>query len=111
MNKAKGIETEVTFEISKNVKWNVNYTFTQVDEALNKLIPKHKVNTAFEFHWNKGNINLSYQYTDVRNDFFFNGNTFANQKAILDSYRIVNFSIKQQIIKIAYHCLVQLPIF
>ncbi len=97
--KAKGIETEVTFEISKNLKWNANYTFTQVDEALDKLIPKHKVNAALDYHWNKGNVNLNYQYTDARNDIYYNGITFASQKAVLDSYRLVNFSIKQQIIK------------
>jgi vitamin B12 transporter len=97
--KAKGIETEVTFEISKNLKWNANYTFTQVDEALDKLIPKHKVNAALDYHWNKGNVNLNYQYTDARNDIYYNGITYANQKAVLDSYRLVNFSIKQQIIK------------
>jgi vitamin B12 transporter len=97
--KAKGVETEVTFEITKNLKWNANYTFTQVDEALDKLIPKHKVNAALDYHWNKGNVNLNYQYTDARNDIYYNGNIYANQKAVLDSYRLVNFSIKQQIIK------------
>lgn len=97
--KAKGIETEVTFEISKNLKWNANYTFTQVDEALDKLIPKHKVNAALDYHWNKGNVNLNYQYTYARNDIYYNGITYASQNAVLDSYRLVNFSIKQQIIK------------
>ena len=97
--KAKGIETEVTFEITKNLKWNANYTFTQVDEALDKLIPKHKVNAALDYHWNKGNVNLNYQYTDARNDIYYNGITYASQKAVLNSYRLVNFSIKQQIIK------------
>ncbi len=96
--KAKGIETDVTFEIAKNLKWNANYTFTQVDEALDKLIPKHKINAALDYHWNKGNVNLNYQYTDARKDVYYDI-MFMPQGVILDSFRLVNFSIKQQIIK------------
>jgi vitamin B12 transporter len=50
-NNAKGVETMVAYS-SSALKVNANYTFTQVEEPLSRLIPKHK-----------GNISLDYQAT------------------------------------------------
>jgi vitamin B12 transporter len=50
-NNAKGVETMVAYSFSSALKVNANYTFTQVEEPLSRLIPKHK-----------GNISLDYQH-------------------------------------------------
>jgi hypothetical protein len=42
----------VAYSFSSALKVNANYTFTQVEEPLSRLIPKHK-----------GNISLDYQGT------------------------------------------------
>lgn len=99
-NKVKGIETEITFAISENIKWISNYTFTQVDEALDRLIPKHKVNSSLDYQiCPRTTFNVNYQYVDGRNDAFFDGNTYATQKIVLDSYQLVNAAIRYELVK------------
>jgi vitamin B12 transporter len=100
MNKAKGVETEFSFALSEKINWNSNYTFTQVDKALDRLIPKHKVNSALDFQINERLFfNVDYQYVDSRNDAFFDGNTFATTKIVLGSYQLVNTSVRYELVK------------
>ncbi|TDD75312.1 TonB-dependent receptor [Flavobacterium caseinilyticum] len=100
MNKAKGVETEFSFALSEKINWNSNYTFTQVDKALDRLIPKHKVNSALDFQINdRLFFNVDYQYVDSRNDAFFDGATFATQNIVLDSYQLVNSSVRYELMK------------
>ena len=100
LNKAKGIETEIQFALSDKVKWNSNYTFTQVDEALNRLIPKHKINSSLDykvsdsFFWN-----VNYQYIDARKDAFFDGNNYATTQVKLGSYQVLNTLVRYEISK------------
>ena len=100
LNKAKGIETQLSWTLSNTVKWNSNYTYTQVDEALSRLIPKHKINSAMDvklterFFWN-----VNYQYVDARKDAFFDGNTYATTQVKLGSYQLVNTLTRYEIIK------------
>ena len=99
-NKAKGVETQLTFTMKPSIKFLANYTFTQVDEALDRLIPKHKVNTSLDFNVTKRLfLNVNYQYVDGRNDAFFDGNTFVNQKVLLGSYQLVNSLLRYDLIK------------
>jgi vitamin B12 transporter len=99
-NKAKGVETEITFVINENIKWISNYTFTQVDEALDRLIPKHKVNSSLDYQiCPRSTFNINYQYVDGRNDAFFDGNTYATQKIVLGSYQLVNANVRYELVK------------
>lgn len=99
-NKAKGIETELTYELTSQVTLNANYTFTQVDKDLDRLIPKHKANVSFDYQPNSRTLlNVNYQYFDTRNDAFFDGNTFAVTGVKLDSYQLLNFLTKYELIK------------
>ncbi len=100
INKAKGVETELSVDITKSIKWNANYTFTQVDEALDRLIPKHKINSSLDIQVNKrAFFNVNYQYFNARKDAFFDGNTFSVQNTNLGSYQLVNSSIRYDLIK------------
>jgi vitamin B12 transporter len=100
LNKSKGIETELRYKLSNAITLNSNYTFTEVDEKLRRLIPKHKVNTSIDVAITKRCfLNASYQYVDDRNDAFFDGATFGTIKAKLDSYQLVNSSLQYQLIK------------
>jgi vitamin B12 transporter len=99
-NKAKGIETEVNYTLNSTLKLSGNYTFTQVDEALNRLIPKHKANASVDFSPSKRLVfNVNYQYVDARLDAFYDGTTFSTVTAKLDSYQLVNTSIRYELIK------------
>lgn len=99
-NKAKGIETEITFDITSKLRVNANYTFTQVDQVLDRLIPKHKVNAGLDFQPSPRVLfNVNYQYFDARNDAFFDGNTFGTSIVKLDSYQLINALAKYELIK------------
>ena len=99
-NNARGIETEINFTVNDKVKLGGNYTFTQVDEALNRLIPKHKINTFLDVVvTNRLFFSANYQYVDGRQDAFFDGNTFATLTTILGSYQLVNASVKYELMK------------
>ncbi len=99
-NKAKGVETKVSYDVTSKLTFNANYTFTEVDKALDRLIPKHKVNGGIDFQPTPRILfNVSYQYFDARNDAFFDGNTFATANVKLDSYQLVNALIKYELIK------------
>ncbi len=100
VNKAKGVETEITFALNQKLKWISNYTFTQVDKALDRLIPKHKVNSSLDYQiCPKTTFNVNYQYVDGRNDAFFDGNTYATQKVVLGSYQLVNATARYELVK------------
>lgn len=99
-NKAKGVETGLSVAVSDQIKFNGNYTFTQVDEALNRLIPRHKANVSLDFQPSSRTLfNVSYQYFDARNDAFFDGTTFQTTTVELGSYQLFNFLFKQELIK------------
>jgi vitamin B12 transporter len=99
-NKAKGVETELTLDITAKLKLNGNYTFTQVDKALDRLIPKHKANASLDFQaTTRSFFNVSYQYFDARNDAFFDGNTYSTTIVKLGSYQLLNATAKYVLLK------------
>ena len=99
-NKAKGVETEITLALSQKLKWISNYTFTQVDKTLDRLIPKHKVNSSLDYQiFTRTTFNVNYQYVDGRNDAFFDGNTYGTNVVVLGSYQLVNASLNYELIK------------
>ena len=96
----RGVETEVKIDITSKVTVKGNYTFTQVDEALDRLIPKHKINAGLDFQpTSRTFFNVSYQYIGERQDAFFDGNTFDTQKIELSSYSLLNTTAKYELIK------------
>jgi vitamin B12 transporter len=88
---AKGIETMLSVSASEKLKFNANYTFTQLEEPLQRLIPKHKGNLSLDYEFSeKASFNMAYQYVDKRKDAFFDGGTYETTNVILDSYQLVN---------------------
>ncbi|QBZ99022.1 TonB-dependent receptor plug domain-containing protein [Flavobacterium sangjuense] len=98
--KAKGVETSLNIALTSKLQLNGNYTFTQVDEALDRLIPRHKVNAGLDFQPTTRTLfNVNYQYFDARNDAFYDANIFSVQPAKLGSYQLVNALVKYELIK------------
>lgn len=98
--KAKGIETSLNIAVTSKLQLNGNYTFTQVDKALDRLIPKHKANACLDFQaTSRALFSVNYQYFDARNDAFFDGNTFGVVNVKLGSYQLVNALVKYELIK------------
>jgi vitamin B12 transporter len=98
--KAKGVEASLNIALTSKLQLNGNYTFTQVDKALDRLIPKHKVNAGLGYQPNSRTfLSIDYQYFDARNDAFFDGNTFGVVTTQLGSYQLVNATAKYELIK------------
>lgn len=96
----KGLETSVNYSVTDKVRINANYTFTQPEEKLKRLIPKHKGNASVDFQpTSRLFLNLSYQYVGNRSDAYFDGGTFATVPVKLDAYQLVNFTVKHELIK------------
>ena len=99
-NKAKGVETSLTYAITNQLKVNGNYTYTQVDKKLDRLIPKHKVNASVDYQPTARTFfNVNYQYFDARNDAFFDGINYVTQRIKLGSYQLLNATAKYELIK------------
>jgi vitamin B12 transporter len=88
------------YSFSSALKVNANYTFTQVEEPLSRLIPKHKGNISLDYQATpRSFFNINYQFVDKRKDAFFDGGTFATTAVLLDSYQLVNAMAKYDVIK------------
>ncbi|WP_291118141.1 TonB-dependent receptor plug domain-containing protein [Flavobacterium sp. UBA6135] len=99
-NNVRGFETTLSYQVSSKLRLNGNYTFTDIRQELNRLIPKHKGNAAIDFQANDRTlVSLNYQYVDGRRDAFFDGGTFATTDVFLDSYQLINGLIKYDVLK------------
>ncbi|WP_313807207.1 TonB-dependent receptor plug domain-containing protein [Flavobacterium sp.] len=97
---AKGIESSVTYAITSKVKINANYTFTETEPLLSRLIAKHKGNAALDFQaTDRLYLGLNYQYIGDRTDAFFDGGTFATVPVDLKGYQLVNFTARHEVMK------------
>lgn len=97
---AKGIETMLSLVATNKLKFKVNYTFTEVEEPLKRLIPKHKANVSLDYDFSEmANFSLAYQYVDQRKDVFFDGGTNETTPMQLNSYQLVNAIGNFKIIK------------
>lgn len=98
--KAKGVETSLNIALTSKLQLNGNYTFTQVDKALDRLIPKHKANAALNFQpTTRTFLSVDYQYFNARNDAFYDANIFSVVNTKLGSYQLVNATVKFEAIK------------
>ena len=67
---------------------------------MNRLIPKHKINSSIDFSATKRLFfNANYQYIDGRKDAFFDGNTFSTAYTKLGSYQLFNVLVKYELVK------------
>jgi vitamin B12 transporter len=97
---AKGLESMISYAFSQDLKANANYTFTQMETKLNRLIPKHKANVAIDYQFLKGTfVTLNYQWIDQRSDIFYDGGTDGNTAVVLPSYQLFNAIVKKEVIK------------
>ena len=99
-NRVRGVETTINYTISSKLRVTGNYSFTDIPEELNRLIPKHKGNIALDFQMNSRTFaSINYQYVDGRRDAFFDGGTFAVTNVFLGSYQLLNGLVKYDVLK------------
>ena len=100
---AKGVETSVRYTLSERFNIGGNYTFTQVEEQLNRLIPKHKGNVDLNYKFKRGTFGINYQYVDHRSDAFYDMNIWATQAVNLAAYQLVNSNISYELLPKRLH--------
>ena len=97
---AKGVETSVKYNFNDKLTANANYTFTEVEQPLSRLIAKHKANAGVDYMLSeKASFGLQYQFVDKRNDAFYNNMIFANENVTLAAYQLVNANFRLSVIK------------
>lgn len=97
---AKGFETNVMFKLFDKFTSTANYTYTEVEEEVNRYIPKHKVNVNWQYDFTKRfNTSIDYQYLSERNGAFYNSATYSTEKIVLSSYSIVNANMNYQLLE------------
>jgi vitamin B12 transporter len=97
---AKGIETVASYFPTGKLSLSVNYTFTETEEALNRLIPKHKANVNLNYDFTKKtSFNVAFQYVSSRNDAYFDNVTFNSESIILEGYSLLNSNLRHELLK------------
>ena len=100
---AKGVEASVRYTLSERFNIGGNYTFTQVEEQLNRLIPKHKGNVDLNYKFRRGTFGINYQYVDHRSDAYYDSNIWATQPVNLSAYQLVNSNISYDLLPNRLH--------
>ena len=95
-NKAKGVETSLSYKISEKFHLQGNYTYTELDNALLRLNPRHKANVSIAYDFSKRFFgSVQYQYLSSRMDAF----GYPSQSVQLADYKLVNALLKYELIK------------
>jgi vitamin B12 transporter len=103
-NKAKGLETMVSYAITDKIKLNANYTFTEQKKQASILNPKHKTNTNLDVQATpRFGFNLGYQFVSDR---YYEYTTYPEpnfdpvlNSEILKKYQLVNANLRYELIK------------
>ncbi|MFC0604163.1 TonB-dependent receptor plug domain-containing protein [Winogradskyella pulchriflava] len=95
---ASGFEFVGQVNITDKLNFNVNATYTKLDEDLSLRIPEIKVNTRLDYQLCDATLmSLSYQYNDEREDSVYNSTTFMNDIINLESYGLLDFYISHKL--------------
>ncbi len=103
ISNAKGLETTIRYKLTKHLNLGGNYTFTQVENQLNRLIPKHKGNIDLNYTFKRGSFGANYQFVDKRSDAYYDSNIWATQAVNLASYQLVNSNISYELLPNRLH--------
>jgi vitamin B12 transporter len=103
-NKVQGFETMFAYAFTDKIKFNANYTFTELERQSRILNPKHKVNANVDIQATaKLALNFSYQFVSTRYVEFttYPAPTFDPVLNVdfLKDYQLVNTNIRYELIK------------
>lgn len=95
--KAQGVEVELDWKLCERFSWTANYTFTERKGDSAIRIPKHKVNTSFDYQFSEALFtSLSYSYTGDRLDADFS--SFPSSNVSLKAFSLLNFYASHKLI-------------
>jgi len=95
---ASGLESSFSLKLSSQLTFKANYTLTNVADTKIR-IPKHKFNTSLWYTINnKTTLSATFNYTDKRDDSFFDMTTFTASKVVLKSFSLMNLYAQRKLI-------------
>jgi vitamin B12 transporter len=103
-NKARGVETTLLFNLNSKIRFNANYTFTDLERQSRILNPKNKVNAGIDFQaTERVAFSATYQFVSDRYTEYTTYpapafNPVLNSE-ILKNYQLVNANIRYVLIK------------
>jgi vitamin B12 transporter len=103
-NNVKGVETMISYALNDKIKFNANYTFTELQKQSRILNPKHKANASIDFAaTSRLGINVAYQFVDKRVTEYtiYDPITWTPTlvREILKDYQLVNTNIRYALVK------------
>ncbi|WP_428743371.1 TonB-dependent receptor plug domain-containing protein [Tenacibaculum sp.] len=94
--KVHGLETELKTNITDDLVFNANYTFTELKDGTRLRLPKHKANASLGYNFSKNAYaSISYQFTSSRMDTDFS--TYQDVK--LPSFSLIDLYFSHKLIK------------
>lgn len=100
-SKRKGIEAVLDTRLGKSFTLGASYTYTDATEkdVMGKSLPevrrpKHMASVSANYYFvdNRGNLNMSLNYTGSQRDVFFSPVTFTSDRVDIDAYAEVNLA-------------------
>ena len=103
-NKVRGIETTVAYELNSKIRFNANYTFTDLERQSRILNPKNKVNAGIDVQAStRLAFGATYQFVSDRYTEYttYPAPTFSPvlNSEILRNYQLVNANVHYVLIK------------
>ncbi len=96
--KVNGVEVELSSQLSKGLRLDANYTFTERKDGIIFRAPKHKANVNLGYEINDATyLSLNYQFTGERTATAFNDD--FTERLMLDSYSLLDLNLNHTIIK------------
>jgi vitamin B12 transporter len=104
LNNAKGVETAVSYAVNSKIRFDANYTFTELERQSRILNPKLKANAALDVQATERlGFNIAYQFVSNRAFEYtvYPAPTFLPviKKETLIDYQLVNANIRYDLIK------------
>jgi vitamin B12 transporter len=93
-----GLESSISIVVSPQITFKANYTLTNVADTRIR-IPKHKFNASLWYNpSDKTSLSATFNYTDKRDDSFFDLTTFTSSQVTLKSFSLVNLYANRTLI-------------
>ncbi len=104
INVAKGVEAMVSYAVNSKIKFDANYTFTELEKRSRILNPKHKVNASLDVQATERlGFNVAYQFVADRAFEYtvYLPPTWAPElkEETLLNYQLVNANVRYDLIK------------
>ena len=88
----------MNYSFNDAIGLSANYTYTKAEDRFALRIPENKVNASIDYAVGENTeVSLNYQFTGQRSDSYYDSEIFENVVVNLESYNLLDFSIRHKI--------------